>query len=597
MHKESTHPTSEKKPNREFARAVRYSTDPADFHYMKLNVPCQAACPASTNIPAYIRCVYEERYSRSYELNRIVNLFPGTLGRVCSRPCEARCRHGEPELGEPVNICHLKRAAADFKEVGHIYQEQLFAPLGKRVCIVGAGPAGLAAAHDLSTVGFDVTVLEALEKPGGMLRYGIPEFRLPRDVLDKEIDAIIRLGVTLKTGVRVGRDVSVAQLLKDYDAVLLAAGCYVSKELGIPGADGPGILSGLDFVMDIAQGKTPHIGNQVLVIGAGFTAFDCARLALRLGAKDVSICIRGVEQELRVTSEEIHETKREGAKIQGLMVAKRVVRVGGKLQGVEFVRTRLGDRLPNGRREIIAIDGSEFIIPADSVIVAIGQGAEPISSPGEKDQRGVVRGNPETFKTSAENLYVAGDFMTGPSTIIEAIASGRKAAERIACDLTGTPFREWVVQIQEAQVTDRPRTWDYLPRQKMPSIEPVSDRFVSVDTEVEQGYSKELSRTESQRCYLCYLHYEIDISRCIYCRYCIDVAPRDCIKLVEEVVTNEDGAIIKLVETTNWQNVNAVIIDNTRCIRCGECVRVCPMDCISVSKVELVQHMVQRGKD
>lgn len=576
-------------------KEVFYSTDPADFHYMSLNVPCQNACPAWTNVPAYIRCVYEGRYDRSYELNRIVNVFPGVLGRICSRPCEGMCRHGEPELGKPVNICHIKRAAADLREPGHVYMEQLFAPQGKRVCIIGAGPAGLAAAHDLSVIGIGVTVLEAFDEPGGMLKYGIPEFRLPRDVLKAEIDSIIRLGVNLKTGVRVGRDVSMEALLKDYDAVLVAAGCYVSKALDVPGEDLPGVFSGLQFVVDAASGQPPALGKRVLVIGAGFTAFDCARLALRLGAEESTICLRATEEELRVTEDEVGEAKKEGVRIRGLMVSRRVVG-DVRVEGIEFVRSRHGELQPNGRRRIVPIDGSEFIVAADSILVAIGQGAEAIPSPGEKDARGVLKGDPKTFQTSVEKLYTTGDFMTGPTTVIESIASGRKAAVQIAEDLTGKTFKEWAVRIEEAEITDRDRSWDFIPRMDMPTIIPPKDRFKKADLEVELGYSPETAFEESKRCYLCYLHYEIDISKCIYCRYCIDSAPRDCIKLVEEVVTNEDGAVTGFVETTKWRDVNAVVIDNSRCIRCGECLRVCPVDCISVSKVELVQHPVETGR-
>jgi ferredoxin len=282
--------------------------------------------------------------------------------------------------------------------------------------------------------------------------------------------------------------------------------------------------------------------------------------------------------------------------IKALLASKRILASGERLEGVEFVRTRLGEPLPNGRRERVTIEGSEFVLPADSVIVAVGQGAEPIPTAGRIDRRGVVLGDAETFRTSVPRLYVAGDFMTGPTTVIEAIAAGRKAAQRIAEDLTGKRFREWAVKVEEARITDRERSWDYLPRQEMPKVFPVEERFATPVTEVELGFSEEQAHEESRRCYLCYLHYEIDISRCIYCRYCIDVAPRDCIKLVEEVVLNEHGAVAELKETTNWRRVNAIVIDNTRCIRCGECLRVCPVDCISVSKLELVQRMVQTGR-
>jgi formate dehydrogenase major subunit len=570
------------------AEPIRFSTDPEDFHYMGVNVPCQAACPAATNIPAYIRCVHEERYGRSYDINRMANILPGVLGRICSRPCEEKCRHGEPGLGNPVNICHIKRGASDFK--GHEGSRHEVSPpsLARKVAVIGSGPAGLAAAHDLASIGVQVTIFEALDRPGGMLRYGIPEFRLPRKILDDEIESILALGVDLRTSTRVGEAITMEALLSSSDAVLVSAGCYDPIAMDVPGEALKNVFPGLSFMMDVCSGRPPQVGKTVLVLGAGFTAFDCARSALRLGAEDVRICLRRTEQDLRVTRDEVLETKHEGVRIESLMMSRRIMG-GSTVEAVEFVRTRPGKAAETGRQEMVFIEGSDFILPADSVIVATGQRPGPFFAPGEKDPRGILRADSATFRTSVKGLYAAGDYLSGPSTVIEAIAMGRAAAGRIVEDLTGKTFREKAVRIEESRITDRKRTWDFIPRQPMPAVEPMEQRLKDPAIEVETGYTRELTAEESKRCYLCYLHYEIDIDRCIYCRYCIDVAPRDCIKLVKEIVLNEAGAVSGIVETKSWREVNAIVIDNARCIRCGECVRVCPVNCISVSKVELVE--------
>ena len=569
-----------------------YSTEPEDFYYMDVNIPCQSACPADTNIPAYIRALYEKEYDRSYDINRKANILPGVLGRICSRPCEDKCRHGESELGDPVNICHIKRAASDLKGAAPVPVKKSDS-VKKKVAIAGAGPTGLAAAHELALLGFSVTVFEALDKPGGMLRYGIPEFRLPRNILEAEIDSILALGIELKTGMRIGSNVKAEEILDEYDALLTASGCYRAIALKIPGEGLEGVHSGLEFMMKVCSGERPDLGEKVLVIGAGFTAFDCARTALRLGAKDVRICLRRTEQDLRVTRDEIIETKKEGVKIESLLLSQEITGIG-KVEGVKFLRTRPGEINPDGKQRINPIEGSEFILHADSVIVATGQAPGPFEAPGKKDKNGVLTVDRSSFLTSHKRLYAAGDYVTGPSTVIESIAAGRKAAHRIARDLTGSTFIEKAVRLQEAQITDRQRQWDFLPRQAMPALTPVSKRLVKENPEVETGLSQEEAHEESKRCYLCYLHYEIDMDRCIYCRYCIDNAPRDCIKLVNEVKLNDQGAIIGFEETASWEDVNAVVIDNSRCIRCGECVRVCPMDCISVTRVELIERQRYR---
>ncbi|MFH1491054.1 MAG: FAD-dependent oxidoreductase, partial [Pseudomonadota bacterium] len=378
-----------------------------------------------------------------------------------------------------------------------------------------------------------------------------------------------------------------------HDAVLFAGGCYQSNRLELPGEDLPGIYSGLEFMMDVCSGRPPVVGKRVLVIGAGFTAFDCARSALRLGAGDVSICLRRTEEDLTVTEDEILETKMEEVRILTLMISRRIIG-GNAVEGVEFVRSRPGELRPDGKREVSPIEGSEFILPADTVIVATGQRPAPFRAVGEKDERGVLKAQKDSFRTSEKGLYAAGDYLGGPSTVIEAIAMGRAAAERIARDLLGKRFREKVVRLQEAPITDRLRAWDFLPREEMPTVRPVEDRFGSMAVEVEKGYERPRAREESKRCYLCTLHYEIDVSRCIYCRYCIDVAPRDCIKLVTGIEANEVGAITGFKETRSWADVHAVVIDNSRCIRCGECMRVCPVDCISVTRVELMERIAEK---
>ncbi|MCJ7686431.1 MAG: FAD-dependent oxidoreductase, partial [Desulfobacteraceae bacterium] len=347
------------------ADKVSYSTEPENFDYLDVNVPCQSACPAYTNIPAYIRCIFEGNYAHSYEINLMANILPGVLGRICSRPCEDKCRHGEAELGSPVNICHIKRASADFKGKNHVSGGTPIVPLGKKVAVIGAGPAGIAAAHDLAMIGIAVTIFEAFDEPGGMLRYGIPEFRLPRSILDSDINRILELGIILNTGVRVGENVTIDKLLVDFDAVLVAMGCYQSTSLNIPGEQMPGAYPGLEFMMDVCSGRPPYVGKKVLVIGAGFTAFDCARSALRMGAEDVTICLRRTEEDLTVTKDEILETKMEGVKINSLMLSRRIIG-SGRVEGVEFIRSHPGDLRPDGKREITPIAGSEFILDADA---------------------------------------------------------------------------------------------------------------------------------------------------------------------------------------------------------------------------------------
>lgn len=575
------------------------SDDPRDIGWVKQNVPCQTACPAGTNVPVYIREIIERQYGRSYETNREANVLPGVLGRICSRPCEAQCRHGWPGNGEPVAICHLKRVASDLKDAGHRITERLYSPTGKRVAIVGAGPAGVAAAHDLSLLGHDVVIFEREERPGGMLRYGIPEFRLPRDTLDIELHNALRLGVQIRTGAEIGNgdgQIPMAKLEQEFDAVLLATGCMAASPLPLQGEwekrelhGLEGVEYGLDFLVQMHRGVKKTVGRRVAVVGAGFTALDCARVASRLGAQEVTIHIRTAEEYIPVTQEEIFEAKREGVRIKGLRTPVGLTVEGNRLTGIEFVQNRLGGWRAGGRRQAIPIEGSEFLEPCDTIIIAIGQQTvnDFLGTKLELDRWGNVRVGVDGM-TSHKGMFAAGDYVNGASTVVQAVGHGRQVAKRIDAWLMGRERRKQVVRIVPVEKPLRERAFDFIPRQHMPTAQ-LAERMKDGKHEVELGLDEKLAFEEAKRCYLCNLRYQIDVDRCIFCRACIEVAPRNCIKLVSGVEIGEDGAYGKLLETKEWNHVGAIWIDNNECIRCGQCYTACPVQCISISRCELTE--------
>jgi glutamate synthase (NADPH/NADH) small chain len=564
-------------------KQIAYSTDPRDLGQVAKSVPCQNACPAKTNIPGYIRCINEKRYGRAYELNRGANILPGVLGRICSRPCEAACRHGEPDNGQSVGICHLKRACSDLKSPMHKIIEGLYSPTGKTVAVVGSGPAGLAAAHDLAILGHKTVIFETMEKPGGMLMYGIPEFRLPRELLMLEINNVLRLGVDLKTSQTIGRDFSLKSLQDEYDAVVVATGCMKPRRLGVAGEDLENVFHGLDFMKDVNAGNLPYVGKKVVVIGAGFTAVDCARSAIRMGADDVKINIRKTIDYMRIDETEKHEAQVEGIVTHTLVSPSKILGTKGKVSGIEFVRTRLESIDKPPFRISVPIEGSQFIIPCDSVIAALGQ--TPDVADLSEDLTGMEKAS---HITDIEGLFAAGDFVTGASDVISAIAGGRKCAHGVDEYLTGLSRKKEVVRLESHASTDRMRSYDFIKKVQMNTID-MEERLTAATNEVETGYGADQAHEESKRCYLCNLKYEIDPLTCIYCSACIDVAPKDCIKMVETIPLNEDGSFGEYQESSKWNRVVSITIDNHACIRCGQCYAACPMDCISVTKTELVE--------
>jgi glutamate synthase (NADPH/NADH) small chain len=556
------------------ARERVTSTDPVDRKWIDVNIPCKAACPILTDVPGYIQAILEGDFERAYRINRRDNVFPHSLGRVCNRPCEPACRHGREGLGEPVGICHLKRASADF---GYTEQDLEITPNGKSVCVIGGGPSGLTTANDLALKGYRVTVLEQYEEPGGMLRYGIPQFRLPYDLVAKDIDSIRRLGVEIRCGVRVDSAEELERLKQEYDAVVVAGGCMLPSSMKLPGMDAAGFFWGLDFMMQANRERlTGAPFESVVVIGGGFTAVDCVRTSFRIGAKKITLAYRRTRDKMSAGDAEIDAMEEEGIEVEFLVSPLEILTEDGRVRGIRLIR----NRLENGRP--VPIEGSEFELSCDAVIMAIGQTNEEL--PGATNL-------PEAEDIPQEgNLFLAGDYRNGSGTVIGACADGRKVARRVHQFLSGIRGYRDVVHIEEVKIDELPRTRqdDFIPLTPMPHI-PLAQRHEK-NREVETGYTPEMARTEARRCYLCHYNFQIDIDRCIYCMACIDAMPVDCIKLARDIELAEDGSL-KYIEAGHWSEVQAVVIDNDRCIRCGNCVRACPVDCITISRytVETVE--------
>ena len=550
---------------------------PKDLDWLARNIPCQAACPAHTDIPGYLEAISRGDFDEAYRINLADNVFPAVLGRVCSRPCEKPCRHGWEGLGESVAICFSKRSAADFlRRTSPVILAPVFPPTGRTVAVVGAGVAGLAAARDLALWGHRVTVFERHKRPGGLLRLGIPAFRLPREIVDREIRQVEAQGVEIRCGVEIGPGLPLEQLAGGHDAVIVAAGAFRPTLPSIPGADLQGVEAGLPFLMEVNERGRTTVGRRVAVIGGGFTAMDCARAALRLGAESVTVYYRRSLAEIAVTPGEREEVEHEG--IPFVLQAAPVAYLGreGRVERVRLIRTRLGGPDASGRRRPEEIPGSEFDVEADHVLSATGQ------TPDHSWLAGTAL---------PANVVLAGDFARGSSSLIEAIAHARSIAAEVDARLVGRRRVAESAAIRNGRVQPRARAMDALSRRPMPSI-PAGRRTLTA--EVETGFDETAARTEAQRCYLCHYKYEIDMSRCIYCDQCVEVKPRPaCIVKVKRIDTAPDGRL------TGWQERDWSLkpaspghdyfINQADCIRCNACLEVCPVKCIGVQKVSWIR--------
>jgi NADH-quinone oxidoreductase subunit F len=474
--------------------------------------PCQHTCPVGINVPKYVAHIAEGEYLEAVETIRERNPFPSICGRICHHPCESRCRRGE--LDDPVAIRELKRFAADWYFANVTESPEPF-PVTKsqRVAVVGAGPTGLACAYYLAQSGYPVTVFEALPVGGGMLSVAIPEFRLPRSVIQSEIDYIAQKGVEIKYNTPVNTNFTVENIKAEgYDAVFIAAGAQRSQRVGIPGEldDIDGFFYGLKFLRDTKLGREVQIGKRAAIIGGGNVALDSARTALRLGAEEVSIYYRRSREEMPVTGIEYDQAVDEGIQINFLTTPTRIVSDNWKLSGLQCSRMSLGEPDESGRRRPVPVPGSEFFAEADTVIAAVGQAPDlsflPTDSELERTRWETLVVDNNTLATNVEGVFAGGDFVTGPGMVIEAIAAGRRASIAIDKYLNKDTSRVEMYDLKErvledTVVTDTDESWEEQPRLSVPILPP-TERKTSFD-EVELSFSEETARQEAKRCLRC----------------------------------------------------------------------------------------------
>jgi homotetrameric NADPH-dependent glutamate synthase len=478
--------------------------------------PCRQTCPAEIDIPNYIEQIHQGDYEGAVNTIRERNPFLLACGRVCPHPCEANCRRGIED--DPVSINQLKRFVADYEmNLGKHLPVSVAPATHKRVAVIGGGPAGLTCAYFLRRLGHDVAVFEAMPKLGGMLRYGIPEYRLPKKVLDWEIEGILNLGIEHHTNKTFGRDIDLNSLVADgYDAVFLSIGAWEDAKLRVEGEELDGCYTGIDFLSRLANGETIPIGRSAVVIGGGNTAIDCTRNLIRLGAEEVSIVYRRTRNEMPANKVEIDAAEEEGVRFQFLSAP---VRVRGDENGnathLEYLKMKLGEPDASGRRRPVPIEGSETLIETDMVITAIGQSPDVSFTKELQEEQMELKTtrwntfdvNPHTMQTSISYVFAAGDAATGPSLVVDAIGGGRRAARSIhqyvmGQDVTTEPNelgRELLHSTLFEQVEGIIRS----PRAPMPELA-VAERIRSF-VEVDQVLAEEAARTESARCLNCCL--------------------------------------------------------------------------------------------
>jgi NADPH-dependent glutamate synthase beta subunit-like oxidoreductase/ferredoxin len=573
-----------------------FLVQPVSASWLQCNIECQEACPVGTNCRGYLNLAAEGRFEEGYILSREPNPVAAMCAYVCSAPCERACRRGD--IDRPLAIRAMKRFLVEWHEASGIPDEMpAISPRDTRVAVIGAGPAGIAVARELAVAGHRVTVYDELPYAGGTMLIGVPAFRLPREAIEMDVRLVERLGVTFRFNTRIGRDITFEQLQAEHDAIGVCAGAMNPVGLDIPGSELAGIQYGVEFMKKANLGEPLEVGQDVVVIGGGYTAMDCSRTSLRHGAGRVTIAYRRTRSELVVDEEELGETEREGVRMEFLASPIEVLGEDGRATGVRFIRNRLGEPDATGRRSPVPIPGSEFIIPAQTVLPAVSQAADTTFLPVESSfeiNRGRLRVDPGTYATNVKGVFACGDFVTGPTTLIEAAGHGKKCAYAIDRFLSGRSSVSVTanVRIVSSWRHEMPEFYDVLPRQHVPMTplelrRPSDDPQVNFTTQVERGYGVTDAVAESTRCLMCNYNIWFDPFRCVLCGACADVCPEGVIHMIDINQMKSEGALPELSDAYGWDQGAAMVLDEERCIRCALCVKRCPYDAITMERFEL----------
>ncbi len=568
-------------------RRYDFLYDPKTYN----QIPCQRNCPVHTDVQEYIHLISERKWEDAHRLIRETNPFPSICARVCQHPCEDDCSRGH--IDEAVSIRTLKRAACDYSDKTVVATPAAVPTLPEKIAVIGAGPAGLTTANDLARLGYRVVVFEAEAHPGGMLRYGIPAYRLARETIDKEVDMVKSSGVEIRYNTRVGRDITLEQLRKEYNAVLIAAGAWNAAMLNVPGEDLEGVFHGATFMYHVNQGNPLDLGGKkVVVVGGGFTAMDVSRSAIRLGAKEVHIVYRRTRAEIPVVPEEIIEAEDEGVIFHYLVAPLEVVSEDGKnVSGIKMIKNVLGEPDASGRRRPVAVEGSEFVIECDIVAPAVSQVPNNDCLTGlEKTVKlnkwGTIEVDEATWATNIPGVFAVGDFITGTQHAIKVIAEGHSAAVAIDTFLRGEPaeyadrMRQDHEMVDAGQPGGREYSYDAVPRSHSGQI--AINKRTTTFLEVETGFSKDVAVKEANRCLSCNYLWTYIPESCIMCANCVDVCPQECLSITPLTELQHQRWLNENVPLTA-QGVTGIVIDRDKCIRCSFCKEVCPTDSITFS--------------